>query len=105
MAKNDPWILADYAESIECRMRMPASDGEKIRHIPEFGIVPEVMPMTMHICFFERSTPGTHPRLHRLVDLNRGDPHFFTALGHHDLMPGEEMGVGVGPGEAGEPNG
>jgi hypothetical protein len=34
-----PWILPDYAESITRRMRMAASDGEKIRHISEFGIV------------------------------------------------------------------
>jgi hypothetical protein len=41
IGKNDPWIFPDYAESITRRMCMAASDGEKIRHISEFGIVAE----------------------------------------------------------------
>jgi|HubBroStandDraft_2_1064218.scaffolds.fasta_scaffold681047_1 hypothetical protein len=31
-------------KSITCRMRMAASEGEKIWHISEFGIVPEPVP-------------------------------------------------------------
>jgi hypothetical protein len=34
-----PGLFPDYAESIKRRMRMAASDGEKIRHISPFGIV------------------------------------------------------------------